>query len=98
MQPSRAGQPDRAGKVEHAARCGQARLGVLDGEVLDEALGTDARPAREQALKMMLAEMEMPRHSGQVRLGRGIASEKVDGTGDALVVSRAGLADQDFVQ
>src|SRR4249920_3311937 len=62
MQPSRAGQPDRAGKVEHAARRGQARLGVLNGEVLDEALGTDARPAREQALEMMLAEVKMPGH------------------------------------
>src|SRR3989304_1401015 len=90
MQPPGAGQPPLAGKVEHAARRGQPRLGMLDGEVLDEALGTDARPAREQALKMMLAEVQVPGHGSEIRLARGIASEKFNGARDALVVPRPG--------
>jgi hypothetical protein len=44
----------------------------------------------------MLAEVEMPRHGGQVRLARGVASEKFDGARDALVVPRAGPADGDI--
>ncbi len=56
------------------------------GKELQELLGTDPRPTREQSLEMIFAKPDMCSHHCQVRLLMRIGVEEKDGFFDASII------------
>ena len=63
-------------------------LGVVQREILAEALGRDACPAPEQALEMVRAEAGRLRHLAQLRLIAEVLFQIEDRGFDTGVVAR----------
>ena len=57
VKASGAGKAGIVGCVEHAMRVAERPFGMFQGQELNEALGTDPRPAPEQSLKMKFAQI-----------------------------------------
>ncbi len=59
MQPARAGKPNLISSFQDAGGLSQQLLGMFLGDELQEAFGTDAYPACEQALEMIFTEVDV---------------------------------------
>ena len=73
--------------VEDRGGVFKLRLGVVQREILAEALGRDTRPAPEQALEVMRAEADRLRHRAQLRLIAKVRLQIEDRSLDAGVIA-----------
>ena len=86
VQPARAGKARLVGDGQQVAGLRQQGFDVLLGQVLQEALGADAHPAREQALEVVLAQRHALGHLAQGGLALVVRLQVADGLLDALVI------------
>ena len=70
MQASRAGKPELIGGIQNGGRIPEQPAGMVKGDRLQEGLGAEARPAREQALQMGGAEALPDPPGFQARVAR----------------------------
>ena len=86
VQAARAGQADLVGRVEHARRVGEERLGVVERDRLQEGLRRQPAPAPEEVVHMGGRQPDM----GGDRLERGLVAPALGDEGDdaahALVI------------
>ena len=87
MQAPRSGEAGGVRRLHHAFRLGQALLGVFGREILQEALGAYAGPAREDALQMEGADVYGSGQFAQLGLLPEIGLQVPDGLFDTLVIA-----------
>ena len=91
MQPARAAEAGGEGDVEQARGLRQLLASVFLGQVLQKALGRDARPFGEHALQMRGAEMDCGGDLVQPGLAARVGADEGDRAGDEGVVARCGF-------
>ncbi len=86
MQPSQARKPDLMCGLQQVLRFAQQFLGVFARQELHEAFGTDARPAREGALEVILAQPDGGSDLFQIGLALYIGFDELDGLFDQMIM------------
>lgn len=86
VQASRAGESDIQRRLQHGRAFTKECLRVGDGQALQEILGGEPRPTREQPMEMESAEADMRGQLGQRRLLLPLGIEVANRPGDAVVV------------
>ena len=93
VQPARAAEAGGQGDVEQARGLRELLAGVFLGQVLQEALGRDARPFGEHALQMRGAEVHRGGDLVQPGLAARVGADEADRAGDGGVMARCGFVD-----
>ena len=88
MQAARAGKPELIGGVEDGGRIPQQLAGMVEGDRLQEGLGAQARPAREQALQMGGAEACLIRQGLERGLVAPVLGNESQRVFDQIVIVR----------
>ncbi len=86
MQPARPRQAGFQRGVQNGRTVAEQFLRVREREALEKILRRDARPRREQAVKMELAQARAPGQRRQIRLLDVARIQKADDLGDAFVI------------
>ena len=87
MEATGPAQPRSETGIEDGLAVAQQRPCVRDGHGLQETLGTDPGPSREQALEMARAQIELGREFVQRGLAARVDLEPAQGVFDAVVVA-----------
>jgi hypothetical protein len=91
VQPPGAGKAGIVSGVEHAVRLAEQALGMFQGQELNEAFGTDPRPAPEQALEMELAQVHAFGDLAQFRLAMVVFFQEENGFFNSGVIFNLGV-------
>jgi len=90
VQTPRTGKPCLGSQREQVWALSQLRLGIFQRQVLHKALGADASPLGEQALKVVLAEVNLLGNGFEVRLVAVVLTQVGNGLGH-LMIGRLGV-------
>ena len=86
MQSARPGQTGFQSGIQNIFAGAEQFLRVREREALEKILGRDARPRREEAMKMERVQARAPGQSRQIGLFDVALIQKTDDLGDALVI------------
>ena len=86
MQSARPGKTGFQRDIQNGCAIAEQSLRVREREALEKILRRDARPRREQAVKMELAQARAPGQRRQIRLLDMARIQKADDLGNAFVI------------